>query len=465
MKSFDKDLKKYSEKIKLKVSERRELRERVLSYMEYHPLPKQGSVVDSIPEGGILSEAYTKLRISPFHLRIAGGFFVLLLIVIPIFAERSVPGDVLYILKTEVNEKIQAQLANSPYEKIEFETKLMERRIAEAVVLASEGKLTEETKEQLEKTVREHAQAVRDELTELSMQDAEGAALAEIAFSSSLEVQSTVLGATEDSEGEILLGDILTVINNARDETILKQEENKPSYIGLVAQIELQTTRAYELFETIKETVTEEEIADIDRRLSDINRLFSEAKDGFVYDESKAVADSSHVLGFIQKLISFMTNIDVREAVTLESLVPVVLSAEERTSLANEEILSIERLKAEILQRIETIEENSVVEQVTGELAIIDEFMTKIQVALEIKDIDIVEEILTEARALIDDLDAMTTPVEAKEVTVEEEIIEPPEDTEELSYEEVQDPIDIEMPVEETATQSTSSPEVVVFEA
>ena len=41
MKSFDSDLKKYADKIRLKATERAALRERILSYMEYHPLPKQ----------------------------------------------------------------------------------------------------------------------------------------------------------------------------------------------------------------------------------------------------------------------------------------------------------------------------------------------------------------------------------------------------------------------------------------
>jgi len=277
MKSFETDLKKYSDKVKLKISERKELREQVLSYMEYHPLPKtskEGSLLEDV----IISESYVRLRLTSFQMKIAGGVFALALITIPFFANKAVPGDVLYILKTQVNERIESGLANSPYEKIEFETKLMERRIAEARILASEGKLTEDTKNQLGETVKEHAQAVRDELTELHVQDGDSAAIAEIVFESSLEIQSTILGSGEGSVGDVLLDEIRDVVNDARDETAIHKEQNTPSYEGLMAHVESQTTRAYELFESVKETVTEEEIVDIERRLSDINRLIEESK-------------------------------------------------------------------------------------------------------------------------------------------------------------------------------------------
>ena len=50
----------------------------------------------------------------------------------------------LYLVKVHFNEEIRSTLALSPYEKVAWETKRIERRIAEARLLASEGNLTDE---------------------------------------------------------------------------------------------------------------------------------------------------------------------------------------------------------------------------------------------------------------------------------------------------------------------------------
>jgi DNA-binding protein YbaB len=413
MKSFDTDLKKYAEKINLKVSERQELRERILSYMEYHPLPKSAQV-ESLTTEYIPSESFIRIYVTPRTLRFAGATLALVFIVMPFVAERSVPGDVLYLVKTGVNETIQGTLANSPYQKIEFETKLMERRISEARILASEGKLTEETKTQLAETVKEHTQAVRDELVELRTQDANGAAIAEIVFNSSLEVQSTVLGANTEggnSENDSLIDTILTVVNDARVEVATNQENNTPSFESLVAHVELQTTRAYELFATIQLTATEEEIQDINRRLSDIERLFGEAKKVHETEPEIAVTDLTTVLGLAQKLIVFMTNIDVREAVTLESLVPVVLSDDERIASVEGEMRSLEVRGRTITERVATLTDAALTEKVTEGNTLVTEHILKATIALEGGDIDTAELAVKEALALMTDLETLTTPV------------------------------------------------------
>ena len=59
-------------------------------------------------------------------------------------AENSLPGDTLYPVKINVNEKIEGSLATSPQAKVQLDAVIANRRLVEAEKLASEGKLTTE---------------------------------------------------------------------------------------------------------------------------------------------------------------------------------------------------------------------------------------------------------------------------------------------------------------------------------
>lgn len=407
MKSFDTEIQKYTNKTRMTVSERNELRERIFAYMEYHPLPKQSIDTEALVHG-VLSDSFITVHFNSLYVRIAGGVFALLIVATPFFAEQSVPGDVLYLVKTGVNETVQGQLANSPYEKIEFETKLMERRIAEARVLASEGQLTDEVKQHITDTVKEHTSAVQAGLVELRAQDATSAAIAEISFNTSLEVQSAMLGADADIADDSIVDSILTVMNDAREGVVQSQVENIAPYDELMAQVERETTRAYELFTTIKESATPEEITDIERRFSDINRLIEEAKQAHTDDTGASTGDLGTTLGIVQKLIAFMSDIDIRETVPLADLVPVVLSDAERAGLVKSEIDALNSLKIEITERLTTLDEPGVVEKVTEALEQIDALILQSSVAIDTGEIETAETTSKEARVLMTDIDVLT---------------------------------------------------------
>lgn len=168
-----------------------------------------------------------------------------------------------------------------------------------------------------------HAEAVQSGLAELRQNDADCAALAEIVFNSALEVQSAVLDES-DNTSTSSVGSIIDVVNTMRDAVGSDVNPATPSYEGLLARIEIETTRAYELSEAVKKSATLEETADIARRLSDIDRSIVDAKKLKETDEAGAIAQMSDVLGTTQKLITFMTDIDVHQTVTLETLVPVI---------------------------------------------------------------------------------------------------------------------------------------------
>lgn len=342
MKSFNTEVAKHAKKTRLSAAERSELRERIFSYMEYHPLPKQSGPVAVRPSASrtrweFLSATYARVA--------AGAFaFVFILAGIPLVAERAVPGDILYPIKTQVNEQFRSQFVDSPYEKIAFETELMERRIAEARLLEKEGKLSPEVEAEIAEAVKGHATAAWAGIAELNASDAEEGAIAKLTFGSALDVQSAIFA--DDGEAETETG-IEGVVRAARASVDADRSTTTPSYTRLSARVELETTRAHELATSVNGSATEEERAKIDRRLGDIERKIASAREAQEAEgDTEGVEVLSVALTDIQKLISFMTDIDVRENVALDTLVPVVLTPEERIAVLREGLPELEEGEA-----------------------------------------------------------------------------------------------------------------------
>jgi hypothetical protein len=128
-------------------------------------------------------------------------------------------------------------------------------------------------------------------------------------------------------------------------------------------------------------------------------------------------------LGLIQKLITFMTDIDVREAVTLESIVPVSLTDEERT-------VHIETVKSEVTTsigivevKVPYIESEAIREKVIAGLEGVRALVASLEAALLSGDIDTAEAEVAEAQAFTADLMALTEGITALEKASEEMVV------------------------------------------
>jgi hypothetical protein len=82
-------------------------------------------------------------------------------------AENAVPGDLLYPIKTQVNEEVRAALAISPEAKAAWEAKRAERRLEESEKLAETGKLTTSTSAVLAARFTEFSQKANERLQKL----------------------------------------------------------------------------------------------------------------------------------------------------------------------------------------------------------------------------------------------------------------------------------------------------------
>lgn len=85
------------------------------------------------------------------------------------FAERALPGDLLYGIKVSINEPAVGMFTSSKIEKIKWKEKLVERRLEEVQKLISEDNLKETTRLDLENQIKEQIDDFSSDVSDLSL--------------------------------------------------------------------------------------------------------------------------------------------------------------------------------------------------------------------------------------------------------------------------------------------------------
>lgn len=85
------------------------------------------------------------------------------------FAEKSVPGNLLYGVKVFVNEPVAGVFAFTKEEKTEWKERLVERRLEEAKKLISENKLDEANRLELENKIKNQVEDFNVKVKELAL--------------------------------------------------------------------------------------------------------------------------------------------------------------------------------------------------------------------------------------------------------------------------------------------------------
>lgn len=331
MKRFSEQLHKKSLSVKLQAAERRELRERVVSYMEYHPISSSVKPVAKATPSPYFTDSFKVLPFS-YLLRTGVAVAVFVLILIPALAENTVPGDGLYAIKVRFNEEVRSSLAMTSYQKIEWETERLNRRIAEARLLASEGRLTEDVENEVAAAVKTHTENAKRQIEVLRGEDAEEATLATIELNTTLEVQAASLLEDQNNPGNDnhQQTNILASAVGAFSAQESATNPGLPGYDKLMARVEMNTTRVQELLTTLQLDENSAEYKDVNRRISDIDKTVEEVIVQRGMNEEAARIMLVDALQRTQKLIVFITELQDGQEFEVEDFVPVVLTEEEQ---------------------------------------------------------------------------------------------------------------------------------------
>lgn len=140
--------------------EQQEIKEKIISFMDAHPLQTPISI--PVPQANRVYFYMQRVGVvTLFLFAVVGGSGVSLA------AERSLPGDILYPIKTQINERISTSLALTEKNRAKLEAELISRRLVEAEQLAIKGKLDIETSANIGKKIKQHVNAVTINISEL----------------------------------------------------------------------------------------------------------------------------------------------------------------------------------------------------------------------------------------------------------------------------------------------------------
>ncbi len=339
MKRFKEQFNNQAKKITLSSTEKNSLRERIVSYVEYHPIPHRKAQV--FDEKCLIKKKGFLHFFSLYWRRLAGVFSIFLFIFIPFMAERSLPGDILYAVKVGLNEEIRSSINRSPYKNIEWETERLNRRLNEIQVLVKEGKMTHDQEEKVAMAVQNHSDSARASIEKLRIQDEDEAAMAEIALNALLDVHTVVFLNQKretyhiDDKNEVYPSEerrnmILTALENSRGQQDVFRDASGPTYEGLMRRIEVESGRAYELLLVVSDYASDDALISLNRHLEDVERKVQSGIETYeVGNETEARVILAEALTSIRRVISFVSSIELSKTVDINKILPIEYTAEE----------------------------------------------------------------------------------------------------------------------------------------
>ena len=216
-------------------TERARMSRVIREYMAHKPLPRAESPV-------LISYSW----IAFVHRPLAAALVLVLVFgsSVSYAAENALPGDVLYSVKTYLNEPARLALATNAEAKAEVQIELAERRIEEATILAAEGRLDDDTQENLAVAFESHVSAATTNIAETEESDDSPASELATRFENRLAAHESIFAEveieTESSENAVHSSRLTDAIRA----TSMVLAEARSSRNALAVNVEIATDSA-----------------------------------------------------------------------------------------------------------------------------------------------------------------------------------------------------------------------------
>jgi hypothetical protein len=200
MESFFEKLNKAKREVRFELEQKEALKKRLLQYIEAERLVREQKLTrqDIIQRSavGIVPKPMTILAVIVIAALVGGGT--------SFAAQNALPGDLLYPVKVNVNEKITLAFKASAKAKAEYEADLAARRLEEAAELAAESRLNAEARTQVESRFQAFADRVEARIDALRAEgNVQGAADVASRFETALRAHEQILTRFEARGGDV----------------------------------------------------------------------------------------------------------------------------------------------------------------------------------------------------------------------------------------------------------------------
>lgn len=231
--------------MRLSNTDKNEIRNNLLRHMELHPVEERvaAPVRHQVGREGLLTKINAKTTM-------IFGLIVALLLSgsVSYAAEGSLPGDTLYPIKTEVNEKVRGALAISDESEANLQAKLAVRRLDEAARLAEDNRLSDDVIVELEGRFEDHAHRSKDHIARLeAISKFEAAAKANSDFEAALAAHEMILArflGDDSASSTSRIGEFVIKVKNESEDRRKDHQRFEIKLRGDISADELNALRA-----------------------------------------------------------------------------------------------------------------------------------------------------------------------------------------------------------------------------
>ena len=313
--------------------------------------------------------------------------------------------------------------------------------------------------------VEEHRVLAAANIAELRTIDEAQASLADITLASALDVQSAKLRSQAQASSTTgrSTESLSLALEVSRQEADSRSDTTSVSYEWLMAQVESETTRTYELLDSIRPDAAAEQVQELERRLKDIERKIegavlahtsgtetprtdtmamarmvdetemsmamtmsataTEAVPAEAAEVSSQLARTQlrGVLRDIKKLVAYMSDIDLRSSVTVDALVPLVLTDEEWRTLLVTQATTLNNQQIDLEATLEGVLDEAVAAKVDEALRRATELQNEAKLSVDAGNWISAQASQIEAAAYLDSVTSLLREVEVLDTLNEED--------------------------------------------